>query len=385
MAGIQDDRILGADVSLYEAGALDPNLDEAKGNLEIEFEAWGDDIGRLVMIPRDEFTKAAKNLLAYINKAVNNDHEKMTGAVVNDRQNAFRICWKTYVDKSRKAQPTAAQERAFLLAKSRRTDRIEYCKLEIAGKALETWAYTADANYGKPKPKFVIPPSCFQDGVIISMDPNATSTSQTLTEVLTRSSTPTKQELKVEGTGQPKLQLSDTNKEGTGQLKPPVSDEHQFNLDRLAIKDLEEGINVMVEHDKEESILRGFKKSNQVFEVYKEKVWKLVEDHTKIGTLGKNLKDLRLPIVIQQWVLGATWIDEYQKEILKRIRNFSKKMVPVVQDTVAKDRIQMKECRTVLNHIMNQHTVAGIEPRAKKSYSQVTMTSSTEDKPKGQV
>jgi hypothetical protein len=65
----------------------------------------------------------------------------MTGAAVNDRQNMFCICWNTYVDNSRNAQPTAAKERAFLLAKSRRTDRIEYCKLEITGKALAKWAY----------------------------------------------------------------------------------------------------------------------------------------------------------------------------------------------------------------------------------------------------
>jgi hypothetical protein len=181
----EDDLWLGPDVSVYGAGAVDPNLEDVKGNLEIEFAAWGDDIGRLVIMPRDEFTKVAFNLLTTINKAVNGDHDKMTGAAVNDRQNMFRICWNAYVDKSRKAQLTAAKDRAILLAKARRTDRIEYCKLEIAGKALAKWAYLADSNYGDPKPKFVVPPSCFQDGVIISMDPNATSRSMTPSEVLT--------------------------------------------------------------------------------------------------------------------------------------------------------------------------------------------------------
>jgi hypothetical protein len=108
--------------------------------------------------------------------------------------------------------------------------------------------------------------------------------------------------MKDKAMGQPKLQLSDvTDKEGKGQLKPPTTptnNEHQFYLDQMAIKDLKDGLNVMVDNEKEESILNGFKKCNQVFEVYKEKVWKLVDDHTKIGALGKNLKDLRLPQLV---------------------------------------------------------------------------------------
>jgi hypothetical protein len=269
----EDDEWLGPDVSVYGAGAVDPNLEDVKGNLEIEFEAWGEDLGRLIIMPRDEFTKAAFNLLTTINKAVNGEHDKMTGAAVNDRQNAFRICWKAYVDKSRKAQPTANKERAFLLAKARRTDRIEYCKLEIAGKALAKWAYLADSNYGDPKPKFFVPPSCFMDGVIISMDPNATSKSMIPSVVLTpfkpvEASTPTKKDLKDEAMVQPKLQISeDTQKEAEGQLKLPTNDEHQFHLDQMAIKDLKDGLNVMVDNDNEERMLHGFRKCNQVFEV----------------------------------------------------------------------------------------------------------------------
>jgi hypothetical protein len=135
----------------------------------------------------------------------------------------------------------------------------------------------------------------------------------------------------------------------------------------MAIKDLKEGLNIMVDNDNEEKMLHGFKKCNQVFDVYKQKVWKLVDDHAKIGTLGKNLKDLRLPIVCNQWVLGKTWIEEYQKE------------QPMVKNTIAKDQIIMKECHTALNHIMNQHSVAVVEPRPKQKYSQV-VTSLTEDR-----
>jgi hypothetical protein len=110
-----------------------------------------------------------------------------------------------------------------------------------------------------------------------------------------------------------------------------------------------------------------------------------VEDHTKIGTLGKNLKDLRLPIVCRQWVLGKTWIEEYQKELLNKINFFAKRRIPLVKDTIAKDQIQMKECHTALNHIMNQHSVAMVEPRSKQTYSQV-VTSLTEDRSdKGQI
>jgi hypothetical protein len=80
---------------------------------------------------------------------------------------------------------------------------------KLQEKALAKWAYLADSNYGDPKPKFVVPPSCFMDGVIISMDPNATSKSMTPSEVLTpfkpvEASTPTKRELKDKATGQPK-------------------------------------------------------------------------------------------------------------------------------------------------------------------------------------
>jgi hypothetical protein len=274
--GVEDEKQewLGPDVSVYGAGAMDPNLRDVEGNLEIEFEAWGEDLGRPIIMPRDEFTKAAFNLLTTINKAVNREHDKMTGAAVNDRQNAFRICWKAYVDKSRKAQPTANQERAILLAKARRTDRIEYCKLEVAGKALAKRAYLADSNYGDPKPKFLVPPSCFMDGVIISMDPNAMSKSMTPSEVLrpfrpVKASTPTKNDLKDGETVKPKLQISEetqkedkwqlkpptndehplhleqnsekTQKETEDQLKLPTNDEHQFHLDQMAIKDLKEG------------------------------------------------------------------------------------------------------------------------------------------------
>jgi hypothetical protein len=153
----------------------------------------------------------------------------------------------------------------------------------------------------------------------------------------------------------------------------------------MAIKDLKDGLNVMVDNDNEERILHGFRKCNQVFEVYEQKVWKLVDNHTKIGALGKNLKDLRLPIVCRQWVLGKTWIEEYQKDLLNKINYFSKRRIPLVKDTIAKDQIQMKECHTALNHIMNQHSVAMVEPRPKHTYSQVA-TCLTEDKSdKGQI
>jgi hypothetical protein len=58
---------LGGESSIF--GHHDQNRAfKAKGNLEIEFAAWGDDIGRLVVIPRDEFTKAAFNLLQLTTK-----------------------------------------------------------------------------------------------------------------------------------------------------------------------------------------------------------------------------------------------------------------------------------------------------------------------------
>jgi hypothetical protein len=60
--------------------------------------------------------------------------------------------------------------------------------------------------------------------------------------------------MKDEATGQPKLQISDdTEKEAKGQLKPPTNDEHQFHLDQIAIKDLKDGLNVMVDNER-----RGF-------------------------------------------------------------------------------------------------------------------------------
>jgi hypothetical protein len=307
------------------ASSLDPG-GGGKRLLDVTFIPGGkEELGPHVLLRRDEFIVASKKILTYINRAVEDRDRRLTGPFVTSILQGVKLGWKRYETASRAAQPIAVYDRALRLARQRRIDRQEYYKIEFAGRELENWAYNGDISLPHEiVPQYEIPEQCFFGREKVDEQANVTSTSvgsswavqggpkSKSTPPTPRSSTPERigsssgqpnenlesqqQELR---TGQPSEVLEVQNSNLMAELNRE-KDHQQFLLDKVAIAGLEDGINEMVVDVTERSVLKGYRNVQQIADAYKAKMKKLLKSHAQIGELGKQLKDNRIMIVIDQ-------------------------------------------------------------------------------------